>query len=130
MSLAQSDYLRFNRTDLPAHVYGVSAAAYWGLCEGRGNQTISLSGESGSGKTLTAALMTGHIMGAPELMSSADSRGGVRDSIMKRDTRDEDRKGQEGEGFEGLMECRRTILESFGNAGTVSVTRINNSLIW
>ncbi|CAM9844941.1 unnamed protein product, partial [Hapterophycus canaliculatus] len=94
----QLKYFQYNRTDLPAHAYTISAEAYWALCEGP--QTIMLAGECGSGKSFTASVLLEHLVGAASMCRSG--KYGVHQSWrLKR-----------------LVACRRTILESFGSAAT------------
>ena len=40
-----------NMSNLPPHIYGVASNAFMDIIEGSGNQSIVISGESGSGKT-------------------------------------------------------------------------------
>lgn len=112
--------MRYNRTDLPAHAYGVSAAAYWALCEGRGNQEIILAGESGSGKSFTASVVLDHLVAAAHLLSTNKNA-----FVSQPWTPAESVSEEVGVHVEGrvrkLMACHRTILESFGNATTVSI---------
>ncbi|CAM9416878.1 unnamed protein product [Scytosiphon promiscuus] len=112
----QLKYFRYNKTDLPAHAYAVSAETYWALCEGP--QTIMFGGECGAGKSFTAFVLLEHLVGAASLSRSVCSDG------LARDNEDPHIKGQVGGHQRGrlsrLMTCRRTILESFGNAATPS----------
>lgn len=124
----QFKYVRYNRTDLPAHIYAISAAAYWALCEGQGlghgpgcHQTIMLAGESGSGKSFTASLILDHLMEAADIARGADL-GTAQDSWGMSDgsiTDENNRRGKIGR-LRRLVACQRIILESFGNAHTVS----------
>ena len=43
-------------SDLPPHIYEVSAKAYCGMCDGR-SQAVVINGESGAGKTETAKIL-------------------------------------------------------------------------
>lgn len=111
--------MRYNRTDLPAHVYGISAAAYWALCEGRGCQEIVISGQSGSGKAFTACVVLQHLIAAARL--SRDALASQRWASAENTTSEEIGAHEEGR-LRRLVACHRTILESFGNARTVSIT--------
>ena len=113
----QSKYMRYNRTDLPAHIYGVSAAAYWALCDGHGCQEIVLAGESGSGKTFAASVVLEHLIAAAHLSRTAfDSQPWTPVESTFEDV------GAYEEGrLRRLVACHRMILESFGNATTVII---------
>ncbi|CAM9456858.1 unnamed protein product [Laminaria digitata] len=116
----QSKYMRYNRTDLPAHVYGVSAASYWALCEGRGCQQIVLAGESGSGKTLTAGVVLEHLIAAAELSRNRNAFALQTWSPLLAESDFGGVRGvHEEEGrLRRLAVWHRTILEGFGNART------------
>ena len=110
--------MRYNRTDLPAHAYGVSAAAYWALCEGRGCQEIVISGHSGSGKTFTARVVLQHLIAAARLSRSAFASH----KWTSDDSAVEEIRAHEETHLWRLAACHRIILESFGNARTVRIT--------
>lgn len=79
------------REDLPPHVFRVAAGAYRGLCDDRTNQSIVISGESGSGKSETTKLMLQYLS---EVAGSENS-------------------------LEGQMMESNPLLEALGNAKTV-----------
>ncbi len=115
--------MRYNRTDLPAHAFSTSAASYWAIGQGHGrghHQVIMLAGESGSGKTFTASLLIEHLVEAAQMSRSVYSgptqeRWEVSGDLTAdgKYTRDRTERSRR------LLACRRTILESFGNARTV-----------
>ena len=79
------------RTRLEPHVYEISSRAYAGLMMERLNQSIIMSGESGSGKTESAKLLLHHIA---------------------------DISGTKGKIIPRILESH-VCLEAFGNAATV-----------
>ncbi|CAM9259462.1 unnamed protein product [Ectocarpus sp. 6 AP-2014] len=116
----QFRYMKYNRTDLPVHVYATSASAYWRLSEGLGRQTILLAGESGSGKSFTASVLLEHLVEAAEMSrrvygTTAQNERGAFSGGM---TTVEDDGGNETGRLRKLVASRRVILETFGNAGT------------
>lgn len=124
----QFNYVRYNKTDLPMHVYATSAAAFWALCGGHGHgqgqgchQTILLAGESGSGKSFTASLVLEHLVEVTGMLRS-DFSGTAQDSwgVSGVSSTDEDSRRGEAGRLRKLIECRRMIMESFGNSQTVS----------
>lgn len=118
----QFRYIKYNRTDLPVHVYATSATAYWRLSEGQGRQTILLAGECGSGKSFTASVLLEHLVEVTEMSrrvygTTAQNERGAFAGYM---TTDEGNGENETGRLRKLVVCRRAILETFGNAGTVS----------
>ncbi len=90
----------------PPHVYSVSAAAYSGLRKTGHNQTILVSGESGSGKTETCRLLLNHLA----CLAGEERLPGARRNSLTRNA-------------EAIIRST-PLLESFGNAQT---TRNDNS---
>ncbi len=90
----------------PPHVYSVSEAAYSGLREACHNQTILVSGESGSGKTETCRLLLNHLA----CLAGEERLPGARRNSLTRNA-------------EAIIRST-PLLESFGNART---TRNDNS---
>ncbi len=88
------------------HVYSVSAAAYSGLIKTGHNQTILVSGESGSGKTETCRLLLNHLA----CLAGEERLPGARRNSLTRNA-------------EAIIRST-PLLESFGNART---TRNDNS---
>lgn len=118
----QFRYIKYNIIDLRVHVYATSATAYWRLSEGQGRQTILLAGESGSGKSFTASVLLEHLVEAAEMSrrvygTTAQNERGAFPGGM---TTVEDDGGNETGRLRKLVANRRVILETFGNAGTVS----------
>ncbi|KDD73963.1 myosin head (motor domain) protein, partial [Helicosporidium sp. ATCC 50920] len=73
------------------HIYGVAEAAYRDLCEGRGSQSILITGESGAGKTET----TKHALRYVSRVA-----------------------GSSRQGLERAVLGSNPLLEAFGNAST------------
>jgi len=86
------EYLVYDRSKLPPHVYATSAAAYSGLQETRQDQAILVSGESGAGKTETVKILMRHLA----LIASSDDSTHIKRIVES-----------------------NPLLESFGNAQTV-----------
>jgi len=85
-------------SELPPHVYAISATAYHGLGGKTGrNQSILVSGESGGGKTEVCKQLMAHLAA----IASADGDGKEDNSIVTK-----------------VLESS-PLLESFGNAQTV-----------
>lgn len=121
LPLIQLKYFRYNRTDLPAHAYAISAESYWALTEGP--QTIMLAGECGSGKSFTAFVLLEHLVSAASMSINVYSDGVAQDSWGEpcgKSNIKGDVGGHQTRRLRKQLACRRTILESFGNAGTVS----------
>lgn len=120
---SQFTYVRYNRTDLPAHAYATSAASYWAICQdpGRGrNQVIMVAGASGSGKSFTHSVLVEHLVEVTQ-MSRSSYFGTTQNSWgIGESTIDRNYDGGATERLRKLVTHRRTILESFGNVGTVS----------
>lgn len=115
--------MRYNRTDLPAHAYATSAASYWSICQGGGrgcHQVIMVAGASGSGKTFTHSLLVEHLVEVADMSKNAYSVATLNISGIGELTADGKFEGDATERLRMLVACRRTILESFGNVGTVS----------
>lgn len=98
----------FNRAEphtlhsLPPHVFGVAAAAYNGVCIEGENQSVIISGESGSGKTETTKLIVQYL----SQVAGGDSEKTV------------DANGTSRKVEEEILEAN-PLLEAFGNAKTV-----------
>ena len=97
-------YLDRPRSELPPHVYAISAAAYVGVSEtsvggaSTGlDQSILVSGESGAGKTETVKIMMGHLASVAAGADGAAAKDGVVERVLQ----------------------SQPLLESFGNAKTV-----------
>lgn len=88
----RKEYLVFDRSKLPPHVYATSSAAYSDLQEQNMDQSILVSGESGAGKTETVKILMGHLA----LIASSDDTVVIRRIVES-----------------------NPLLESFGNAQTV-----------
>lgn len=103
LPITGDDYVQKYRnghpSDLPPHVYGISRAAYDGICTDRTPQAVLVAGESGAGKTETAKLIFKWIS---EVAGDSSSAGGIESRILD----------------------ANPILEAFGNAKTV---KNNNS---
>mmetsp|Transcript_42425 Transcript_42425/g.102663 ORF Transcript_42425/g.102663 Transcript_42425/m.102663 type:complete len:1772 (+) Transcript_42425:209-5524(+) len=93
-------YWKAEATDRPPpHVYAVAQDAYKTLLEMKENQSILVSGESGSGKTVTTKIIMGYLATQSKRMQ-ANQRSAK-------------------EGVESQILQSNPILESFGNARTV-----------
>ena len=97
-------YLDRPRSELPPHVYAISAAAYVGVSEtsvggaSTGlDQSILVSGESGAGKTETVKIMMSHLASVAAGADGAAAKDGVVERVLQ----------------------SQPLLESFGNAKTV-----------
>lgn len=84
------------------HVFGIAYDAYSALCDDNTDQSILVSGESGSGKTETTKQCLNYLAFATNTKSAQAGSNNITDKILK----------------------ASTILEAFGNARTV---RNNNS---
>jgi myosin-5 len=89
----------------PPHVYAVAQDAYRSLLYQGDNQSILVSGESGSGKTVTTKIIMGYLASQSQRTSSWS----LSDSLDKAN----------GQGVESQIMQSNPILESFGNARTV-----------
>ncbi|KAL3945263.1 MAG: hypothetical protein SGBAC_000674 [Bacillariaceae sp.] len=83
----------------PPHVYAVAQDAYKALLDMKENQSILVSGESGSGKTVTTKIIMGYLATQSKRMQTKQqsAKAGVESQILQ----------------------SNPILESFGNARTV-----------
>jgi len=88
----RKEYLVYDRSKLPPHVYATSAAAYMGLQETKQDQAVLVSGESGAGKTETVKILMAHLA----LIASSDDSTHIKRIVES-----------------------NPLLESFGNAQTV-----------
>ncbi len=82
----------------PPHVYAIAEDAYRSMLDSNANQSILVSGESGSGKTVTTKIIMGYLATQSQRTMSRNSRK---------------------EGIESQILQSNPILESFGNARTV-----------
>lgn len=89
-----------SRAKLPPHPFALSSSAYQDMIHHRREQSILVSGESGSGKTETVKIMMNHLASVSE--GGVEDSGSIIDKILK----------------------SNPLLESFGNATT---TRNDNS---
>jgi myosin-5 len=81
----------------PPHIYAIAQDAYRSMMHNMGeNQSILVSGESGSGKTVTTKIIMGYLATCSRRLVSADSQG-IESQILQ----------------------SNPILESFGNARTI-----------
>jgi myosin-5 len=81
----------------PPHIYAIAQDAYRSMMHNMGeNQSILVSGESGSGKTVTTKIIMGYLATCSRRLVSADSHG-IESQILQ----------------------SNPILESFGNARTI-----------
>lgn len=79
-----------------------------------------LAGESGSGKTFTASLLLEHLVEAADMSRSVYSGTGAEKwEASGESTANGKHTGDRTGSLRKMVACRRTILESFGNAGTV-----------
>jgi myosin V len=107
----------------PPHVYAVARDTYRALMDQGDNQTILVSGESGSGKTVTVKIIMGYLANQSRNTTMSPS------SQRARSTRNhhyqhhhhllDDFSWTDGEGIESQILYSNPILESFGNARTV-----------
>ncbi len=100
------DMIEEEKVGRSPHVYSVSAAAYSFLIKTGHNQTILVSGESGSGKTETCRLLLNHLA----CLAGEERLPGARRNSLTRNA-------------EAIIRST-PLLESFGNART---TRNDNS---
>jgi len=80
----------------PPHIYAIAQDAYRSMMHMGENQSILVSGESGSGKTVTTKIIMGYLATCSRRLVSADSHG-IESQILQ----------------------SNPILESFGNARTI-----------
>jgi myosin-5 len=109
------DYWEPNPLERPApHVYAVAQDSYRSLLHDGDDQSILVSGESGSGKTVTTKIIMGYL-------ASQSQRNIRNDSIPNATTNAEmeSTNSQRKEGIESQILQSNPILESFGNARTV-----------
>ncbi|MGK3741378.1 MAG: myosin-5 [Bacillariaceae sp.] len=86
----------------PPHVYAIAQDAYRSLLHEGNNQSILVSGESGSGKTVTTKYIMGYLA-----------------NQSQRNTSNNDNQNNKEEGIESQILQSNPILESFGNARTI-----------
>lgn len=79
-------------SDLPPHIFAIAAASYSQMLTKQENQTIVISGESGSGKTTSTTLILQQLSS----LSQYAFRGGVEDTLLS----------------------AGPVMEAFGNAKT------------
>jgi myosin-5 len=94
----------------PPHVYAVAQDAYRSLLHEGDDQSILVSGESGSGKTVTTKIIMGYLASQSQRNAFVDPRG---TGVISTDTTDGDGS------IESQILQSNPILESFGNARTV-----------
>lgn len=105
---------------LPPHIYAIAARAFTRCASARQNQAVIISGESGSGKTVTTKLVL-------RFLQTVSSAGAGEEN---NNSADGDAKAVSSEGkkssasIEAKIGFTNPILESFGNAKTL---RNNNS---
>jgi myosin V len=103
----------------PPHVYAVAQDAYRAVMDQGDNQTILVSGESGSGKTVTVKVVMGYL--ANQSRRTCNSYSSVPHGSHIHEGRQVlgDGSTPSGEGIESRILSSNPILESFGNARTV-----------
>ncbi|CAB3374023.1 Hypothetical predicted protein [Cloeon dipterum] len=79
--------------DMPPHIFAIADAAYHCMLRDKCNQTIVISGESGSGKTESTNFLLHHLTALSQ-------------------------KGSQGSGVEQTILSAGPVLEAFGNAKT------------
>lgn len=80
-----------------------------------------VAGASGSGKTFTHCLLVEHLVEVADMSRSAHSGTTQNKRGFDELISDGHYDGGAAERLRKLVACRRTILESFGNVGTVSI---------
>ncbi len=93
----------------PPHVYAIAQDAYRSLLHEGDDQSILVSGESGSGKTVTTKIIMGYLASQSQRNALVDQRSDCSND-------DDDDKEM---GIETQILQSNPILESFGNARTV-----------
>ena len=91
----------------PPHIYAIAQDAYQSMMQSGSDQSILVSGESGSGKTVTTKIIMGYLATRSQSLQSNTSS---------------DRKQQQQSstmGMESQILQSNPILESFGNARTI-----------
>jgi myosin heavy subunit len=88
---------------MPPHVFGLAGCAYHNLLTTGANQSVILSGESGSGKTEASKLVLIYLMEMSRRAQDDSSSPKAADSV---------------ESLEEQTVCAQLILEAFGNAKT------------
>lgn len=126
---SQLNFLRYNKTDLPAHAYAVSASAFWALHDdGRfvgkctNSQSILIGGESGSGKSYTASILLEHLTATTATASGEKTQLGIDriDAATECATESAGFRAEWHSSLHELAACQRAVLGSFGNTWTVS----------
>jgi myosin-5 len=92
----QDQFLDRDRSELPPHVYAISAGSYQHMRMFGEAQSILVSGESGAGKTETTKILMSHLAVA----GGHQNDGAVETSIIER-----------------VLQAN-PLMESFGNAKT------------
>jgi myosin-5 len=87
------------------HIYAIAQDAYRSMMHMGGNQSILVSGESGSGKTVTTKIIMGYLATLSQRLVA--------------DKKQQHQQSERKEGVESQILQSNPILESFGNARTV-----------
>ncbi|VEU44575.1 unnamed protein product [Pseudo-nitzschia multistriata] len=101
----------------PPHAYAIAQDAYRSLLHEGDDQSILVSGESGSGKTVTTKIIMAYL--ASQSQRNALEQNGSDNGNSHYNDDDDDSNSDSREGIESQILQSNPILESFGNARTV-----------